>query len=98
MSWAWWAARSSLRELSSRAESWVVEIGRRLPPTLESHALWRFFPFDVPRDVLGAMRYDRAHAKNLSQMAGWWHDALSAQPKTATSNPPAVRTGTLSVQ
>jgi hypothetical protein len=87
VSWAWWAARSSLRELSSRAESWVVEIGRRLPPTLESHALWRFFPFDVPRDVLRAMSNDRAHAKNLSQMAGWWHDALSAQPGSAASNP-----------
>jgi hypothetical protein len=87
VSWAWWAARSSLRELSSRAESWVVEIGRRLPPTSESHALWRFFPFDVPRDVLRAMRDDRAHSKNLSQMAGWWHDALSTQPESATSNP-----------
>jgi hypothetical protein len=89
VSWAWWAARSSLRELSSRAESWVVEIGRRLPPTVESYAFWRFFPFDVPRDVLGAMRYDRTHAKNLSQMAGWWHDALSAQPKTVISLPPS---------
>jgi hypothetical protein len=86
MSWAWWAARSSLRELSSRAESWVVEIGRRLPPTSESYALWRFFPFDVPRDVLRDMRDDRTHAKNLSQMAGWWHDALSTQPESATSN------------
>ena len=87
VSWAWWAARSSLRKLSSRAESWVVEIGRRLPPTSESHALWRFFPFDVPRDVLRAMRDDHAHAKNLSQMAGWWHDALSEQPESAASNP-----------
>lgn len=87
VSWAWWAARSSLRELSSRAESWVVEIGRRLPPTSDSHALWRFFPFDVPRDVLRAMRDDRTHAKNLSQMAGWWHDALSTQPESTTSNP-----------
>jgi hypothetical protein len=87
VSWAWWAARSSLRELSSRAERWVVEIGRQLPPTSESHALWRFFPFDVPRDVLWAMRDDRTHGKNLSQMAGWWHDALSTQPETAASNP-----------
>ncbi len=89
VSWAWWAARSSLRELSSRAEGWVVEIGRRLPPTVESYSFWRFFPFDVPRDVLGAMRYDRTHAKNLFQMAGWWHDALSAQPKTVISLPPS---------
>jgi hypothetical protein len=83
---AWWAARLSLRDLSSRAESWVVEIGRRLPSTSESHALWRFFPFDVPRDVLRDMRDDRDHTKHLSQMAGWWYDALSTQPETATSN------------
>jgi hypothetical protein len=87
VSWAWWAARSSLRELSSRGKSWVVEICRRLPSTSESHALWRFFPFDVPRDVLRDMRDDRADARNLSQMAGWWHDALSAQPERASSNP-----------
>ena len=87
VNWAWWAARSSLRELSSRAESWVVEIGRRLPPTSESHAFWRFFPFDVPRDVLRAMRDDRTHRRNLSQMAGWWHDALSTQPESGVSNP-----------
>lgn len=87
VNWGWWAARSSLRELCSRAEPWVVEIGRRLPPSSASHAFWRFFPFDVPRDVLWAMRDDRTHGKNLSQMAGWWHDALSTQPASATSNP-----------
>ncbi len=91
VSWAWWAARSSLRKLSSRAEHWVVEIGRRLPPTPESHAFWRFFPFDVPRDVLQDMRNDQNHARNLSQMAGWWHDALSAQPETATSKPHGLK-------
>lgn len=90
VSWAWWAARSSLRALSSRAEAWVVEIGRRLPLTSESHALWRFFPFDVPLDVLLAMRDDRTHGKNLSQMAGWWHDALRTQPVSAISNPHGV--------
>ena len=89
VSWAWWAARSSLRELSSRADSWVVEIGRRLPPTLESHAFWRFFPFDVPRDVLRRMSEDRTHARNLSQMAGWWHDALTVKSESAASFPPS---------
>jgi len=89
VSWAWWAARSSLRELSSRADNWVVEIGRRLPPTSESHAFWRFFPFDVPRDVLRRMRDDRTHARNLSQMAGWWHDALTVKSESAASFPPS---------
>jgi hypothetical protein len=89
VSWAWWAARASLRELSSRAENWVVEMGRRLPTSSESHALWRFFPFNVPRDVLRAMRNDRTHAKNLSRMAGWWHDALSVQPESVITLPPS---------
>jgi hypothetical protein len=33
------------------------------------------------------MRDDQAHRKNLSQMAGWWHDALSAQPERSALNP-----------
>lgn len=89
VNWAWWAARTSLRELSSRAERWVVEIGRRLPLTSASHAFWRFFPFNVPSDVLSAMREDRTQGKNLSQMAGWWHDALSKQPVSVSSSPHA---------
>lgn len=87
VSWAWWAARSSLCDLSSRAESWVVELGRRLPRTSESHALWRFFPFDIPPKVLLAIRDDNIHSKNISGMAGWWQDALSTQPESTISNP-----------
>lgn len=84
LSWAWWVARSSLYELSSHADGWVVEIGRRLPATSESHALWRFFPFDVPPDVLERMREDRDHAQKLSKMAGWWYDALIAKAGNST--------------
>ena len=79
VSWAWWAVRFSLRGLSSRAESWVVEIGRRLPTTPESHAFWRFFPFDLIPEVLRSILGDRAHERRLSQMAGWWYDALSVK-------------------
>lgn len=80
---AWWGARSSLRELSSRAPSWVVEIGRRLPSDSESYAFWRFFPFDVPTDILLDMPNDRSHSQRVAQMSGWWYDALSTKLKIA---------------
>ena len=76
---AWWAARSTLGELSSRAHSWVAEIGRQLSAKNESSAFWRFFPFDVPAENLRSMRKDRRHSQNIAQMAGWWYDALSAK-------------------
>ncbi len=76
VSWAWWAARASLRNLSPRADNWVMEIGRRLPPAKESHAFWRFFPFDIPPDVFRGMRDDKSHAQNVAAMEGWWHDAI----------------------
>jgi hypothetical protein len=75
-----------LRELSSRAEDWVVKIGRRLPSNLESHAFWRFFPFDVPPGVLLDICSDRDHVKRLSRFTGWWYDALSTQPEATASH------------
>jgi len=83
LSWAWWAARPSLRELKSRADSWVVQIGARLSNTKECYPFWRFFPFDVPPDVLSSLRDSRIHAQNVAHMAGWWHDALRVQPEIA---------------
>lgn len=82
---AWWAARTSLRTLSSRGPDWVVEIGNRLPSVSESYSFWRFFPLDVPTDVLRGMQVDRRYSKNLAQMAGWWYDALSVKHEIAPS-------------
>ena len=95
LSWAWWAARPSLRSLSARAESWVVKIGRRLPSGSGSHAFWRSFPFDVPPDVLQCLQDDESLARDLAQMAGWWHDALRGRsisiPRLpATSSKPTI--------
>ncbi len=87
VSWAWWATRSSLRNLSPRASSWVIKITNRLPPSQESHALWRFFPFDVPSDVLRRMQDDKMHSQHLSQMAGWWHDAFVTKNENTLENP-----------
>lgn len=76
---AWWAAKPALRELSSHAPRWVTEIGRLLPPSYKSFAFWRFFPFDVPEEVLQRMIANRKHSQNVTQMAGWWYDALSVR-------------------
>jgi len=82
---AWWAARFSMRELSSRAPQWVVKIGTQMSAKSESYSFWRFFPFDVPEEVLQGMQVDRKHSQNLSQMAGWWYDAFSAKRNIAAS-------------
>ncbi len=82
---AWWAAKPALRELSSHAPSWVAEIGHLLPPSYKSFAFWRFFPFDVPEEVLLRMSANRKHSQNVTQMAGWWYDALGARGNFAQS-------------
>ncbi|MBK7578497.1 MAG: hypothetical protein IPI24_13920 [Ignavibacteria bacterium] len=84
--WAWWAMRKSLRQPASRLEPWVVEVGSRLAHSSQSYAVWRFFPFNVPHDVLNAMAADANHGRDLSPRAGWWHDALSIQPDSTPSS------------
>jgi len=84
-SMAWWAARLSMREFSSRAPRWVVDIACRIPATSESNLFWRFFPFDVPPDILQGMIVDDRYSQNLDQMGGWWYDALSAKREIAST-------------
>ena len=78
---AWWAARSVLRELSSRAPVGLLKLVDDCLSESESYAFWRFFPFDVPADILLDMRNDRRHLQNVSQMSGWWYDVLSTKPE-----------------
>lgn len=81
LGWAWWVARKSLGDLSSRANRMVLGVGEGLPPTSESHSFWRFFPFDVPPSVLLSMSAGKSYTRNVAQMGGWWHDALDARPE-----------------
>jgi len=81
----WWAARLSLRDLSSRAPEWVVKIGSLIPPGIESYSFWRFFPFDVPPDILQGMIAEDRYSQKLVQMGGWWYDALSAKREIVPS-------------
>lgn len=78
---AWWAARLSLRELSSHSPSWVVTVGRQMHSIGESSAFWRFFPFDVPDDTLLEMHNNKKHSGTMLKMSGWWYDALSKKPE-----------------
>jgi len=76
LNWVWWAVRPSLRSLSSRPDNWVFRLGQGLGSSKKSFTFWRFFPFDVPSNVIREMCGDRLFTRNVAQMAGWWHDVL----------------------
>lgn len=75
--WAWWAARKTLRDMSSSAGAFVMELGNQLPTTEAAFGFWRFFPSDTPLSVLMEMAVK--HSKDGEAGAatgGWWVDAL----------------------
>jgi hypothetical protein len=80
--WVWWAARKSLRDLSSRSSAFVKELGSHLSPNEATFAFWRFFPFDVPLPILMAMAGKRSKWRDAgAASSGWWVDALRNRPE-----------------
>jgi hypothetical protein len=75
-SWAWWAVRMTLRELSPHANAFAIEIGRHLKPGERALAFWRFFPLDVPANVIHEMIGKQNHLSKTKAWEGWWYDAL----------------------
>lgn len=83
----WWGASHTLTDLSPQAESWVLKIANLLPPSSLRNTLWRYFPYDVPIDILaqmdsiGSIRLETNHA-----MDGWWYDALHSKKSKEIDN------------
>jgi len=75
--WAWWAASGTLGSLSDRAEPWIVEIGKSLNDQESVDRYWRYFPFDVPGDVILKMLASKRQSR--PRMEGWWHGALRSK-------------------
>jgi hypothetical protein len=91
--WAWWAGRMTLRDLAPHANALVEALGRRLKPSREATAFWRFFPLDVPIPVLRSMTRAHSHLADSSTLAGWWFDVLREREETTISSLPAERNG-----
>lgn len=72
-SWAWWAARKTLRDLSLHADGLVLDLGHQLKRSPnDAPVFWRFFPFDLPLEVLPVIA-----ESDLNIPEGWWYDALN---------------------
>ncbi|MCG6535367.1 MAG: RNA-directed DNA polymerase, partial [Syntrophales bacterium LBB04] len=74
--WAWWAARKTLRDLSSRADGLVLNLGHQLKGLPNAAAFWRFFPLDLPFEVVPIIA-----TSDLNIPEGWWYDCLAHRKK-----------------
>jgi len=95
-SWAWWAARMTLRDLASVAANFVRTLGQSLRPSLATNAFWRFFPLDVPTNVLRDMAGERRRLADSATVDGWWYDALRARTDVIASVEERGKFGTIS--
>jgi len=74
--WAWWAARTTLRDLSPNVNDWVGKLGNGLQPTTQTAAFWRFYPLDIPSGILEVFLNRPDYFSMMRNREGWWHDAL----------------------
>lgn len=84
-SYAWWATRKSINNLTTKVDSTTRKLGERLGSSEQGKVFWHFFPEDIPNDVVESLLASSNHPK----WEGWWFDVLKSrniQPMSSNSS------------
>jgi len=73
----------TLRDLKSHASPFLKVLGKDLEPSAETRAFWRFFPFDVPTNVITDMVHHQESGVDSRNLEGWWIDAFRGRETEA---------------
>lgn len=76
VAWAWWASRRYLSNFDSRADLLSIELGERIVSSEDAIEYWKYYPCDIPCELIHKYVQKSSRSKENKRNQGWWFDVF----------------------